>query len=217
MPCLFPTTLEHFVLKTQQKRLNFTTSYNIRMDLNTAHDLEDLENFYHTNYPQPIRTMEPLIKILPYHIPSFADMSSSRSTYCCIGKKGHGTLANPCKAVLPHDTRPAIDPNPRVLPNRGNIWAEAETLVKLAKSYLCEDCCTTQLSDVVVAWIKEIESPVERVRCRADSVVDCEGAIGSQGTDIAPVRSLVAASVATREVFSKVFGFWSGSGRTLYH
>lgn len=179
--------------------------------------MENLENFYYTNYPQPIRTMESPIEILPYHIPSLTDISSSRITYCCIGKTGNGILANPCKAVLPHHTRPIINANPRALPSPNDIWSEADSLIRLAKSCLCEDCCSTQLSDVVIAWIKEIENPVERVRRRADSVVDYEGTTVSRVIYVSPVRSLVAASVATREVFSKVFGYWSGSGRTLYH
>jgi hypothetical protein len=188
------------------------------MAFHTTHDLEDLENFYYTDYPPPIRTMETPAEIPLYHVPSFADVSCSRSTYCCIGKKGNGVLVNPCKAVLSNDTRPTIGQGSKTTHKPDNAWAEAETLVKLAKSCLCEDCCTTQLSDVVVAWVNEIENPVERGRRRTDSVVGSEDtSVVSRVVDISPVRTLVAASVATREVFNVVFGFWSGSGRTLYH
>jgi hypothetical protein len=188
------------------------------MSFYTTHDLEDWENFHYTNSPQPVRSMESSIETLPYYIPTFADISSTCVTYCCIGKIRHGILANPYKTVLSNHTRPSLDPFLLSFLKSDNAWSEAETLVKLARSCLCEDCCTAQLLDVIVAWIKEIETPVERTRCRADSVVDHEEmTVMLQVVRIAPVETLVAASVATREVFSKVFGFWSGSGRTLYN
>jgi hypothetical protein len=180
------------------------------MAFNTTPDAEDWDYFYFTNYSPPIRTMESPVEILPYQIITFADISSTRITHRCIGRTGNGNLANPCKAALSHNTRPTFEPISRGIREERDGWKQAETLFKLARSCLCEECCQTQLSDVVVAWVNEIEDRVGKTVRRADYVVDLEEMdIMSRVADIAPVKTLVAASVATREVFSKVFSFWS--------
>jgi hypothetical protein len=61
---------------------------------------------------------------------------------------------------------------------------------------------------VVVAWVDELRSLDESEVGRADSVVD-DQEMRSMVADLAPVKTLVAASVATRDLFSKVCGFWS--------
>jgi hypothetical protein len=180
------------------------------MAFDTTPYSEDLEYFYYTNFPQPVRTMEQPIEVPFYRIVTLADISSTRNIHRCIGKKENGLLANQCKATLSHNILPTISTGPESILKTGNAWSEAEYLIKLARLCLCEDCCITQLSDVVVAWINELENPVERIIRRADSVVDDEEmGVMSRVTDIAPVKSLVAASVATREIITKVWGFWS--------
>jgi hypothetical protein len=170
---------------------------------------EDWDYFYFTNHPQPIRTMESSIEILPYQITTLADISCTRSVYCCIGRQGQGLLADQCKRTLSENMPSTTVSIPRSITQSDDGWTEAERLVKLARSCLCE-CCQTQLTDVVVAWVNEIENPIGATVRRADSVVDSEEmGIMSRVGDIAPVKTLVAASVATRGVFSKVFSFWS--------
>jgi len=63
---------------------------------------------------------------------------------------------------------------------------------------------------VVFAWVEELEHPVDRTVRRSDSVVDVDKMeVLSRIAEIAPVKSLVAASVATRDLVSKVWGFWT--------
>ena len=180
------------------------------MAFNTTPDSEDWDYFYYTNHPQPLRTMEQPFEILQYHIMTFADISSSRNIHRCIGKNGNGLLAEQCKATLAHNTHLATHPISKSAVETGNVWTEAKHLVKLARSCLCEECCDTQLSDVVVAWVEELENPLHRTVRRADSVID-EEAVGavSRVVEMASVKSLVAASVATRDLVSKVWGLWS--------
>jgi hypothetical protein len=179
------------------------------MAFNTTPDSEDWDYFYFTNHPQPIRTMESSMEILPYRLTTLADISCTRSVYRCIGRQGQGLLADQCKMALSENMSSSTDSIPRSITQSDNGWTEAERLVKLARSCLCE-CCQTQLTDVVVAWVNEIENPIGATVSGADSVVDPrEMGIMSRVVDITPVKTLVAASVATREVFSKVFSFWS--------
>jgi hypothetical protein len=180
------------------------------MAFDTTPYSEDLEYFYYTNHPQPIRTIEEFIEVPLYRIRAFADIFSTRNIHRCIGKQGNGLLADQCKVTLSQNILPTAATIPSSILEIGDGWKETENLVKLARSCLCEDCYTTQLSDVVVAWVNELETPVERNVRRADSVVDTEEmGVVSRVVDIAPVKSLVAASVATREVFTKVLSFWS--------
>jgi len=169
---------------------------------------EDLEYFYYMDHPQPVRIMEPPIEIHLYHFARLGDITSTRSIHHCIGKKGNGLLAEQCKVALTHNALPPAISFPKN--EVGHGWNKAEHLVNLARRCLCEQCCATQLSDVVFAWVEELEHPVDRTVRRTDSVVD-EEEIGmvSRVVDSAPVKSLVAASVATREFVSRAWGFWS--------
>lgn len=117
-------------------------------------------------------------------------------------------LGDSCKATLSHDTRSVTSAISKSLSTRGSTWAGTGDLVKLAKLCLCQDCVQTQLSDVVVAWVDELRSLDESEVGRADSVVD-DQEMRSMVADLAPVKTLVAASVATRDLFSKVCGFLS--------
>jgi hypothetical protein len=180
------------------------------MAFETTPNLEDLEYFYYMDYPQPIHTAEEAIEISPYCVAAFADISSTRCIYRCIGKKGNGLLAELCKATLSHDPLPTSTTISKHISKEVGVWAAAEYLVKLARSCLCDECCTTQLTDVVVAWVEELENPTERPVRRADSVIDAEKmVVSSKVVDIAPLKALVAASAATRDLVSKVLGFWS--------
>lgn len=171
---------------------------------------QDLEYFCYLDHPQPVRIMEPPIEIHLYHITRLEDISSTRRIHHCIGKKGNGLLAKQCKAALSYNALPPAISFPKTNSEVGHGWDEAEYLVNLARRCLCEQCCATQLSDVVFAWVEELEHPVDRVVRRTDSVVDVdEMEVLSRIAEIAPVKSLVAASVATRDLVSKVWGLWT--------
>lgn len=180
------------------------------MAYNTTPDSEDWDYFYFTNYPQPVRAMEQATEVLPYRIATFADISSSRNIHRCIGRKGNGLLADHCKRPLFHNIQTTPNATMKMVLNADSVWTEAGSLVRLARSCLCEECCTTQLSDVVVAWVDELDNLSEKTMHRADSVIDGEelGGVARIG-EIAPVKSLVAASIATRDLVSKVWGYWS--------
>lgn len=152
--------------------------------------------------------LDPPVEIPPYRIPKLADISGTCIIHRCIGKKRPGLLADQCKAVLSHDIRPVTTSVSKSFSTSDSAWAETGTVVKLARLCLCRDCGQTQLSDVVVAWVQELENTNEPEIEKADSVVDDQEK-KALVTDLAPVNTLIAASVATRDLFSKVYGFWS--------
>ena len=167
----------------------------------------DPDYFYYMHYPKPVWTIDPPVEVPPYRIPKFADISGTCMVHRCIGKKGHGILGDPCKATLSHDIRSVTTAVSKSLSKSGSAWAGGD-LINLARLCLCQDCSQTQLSDVVIAWVHELETPDEPKIERADSVVDDQEK-RSMVADLAPVKTLVAASVATRDLLSKVYGFWS--------
>ncbi|CAD0094130.1 unnamed protein product [Aureobasidium vineae] len=168
----------------------------------------DPDYLYYMIYLQPVCTMDLPVEIPPYRVATFADISGSCMIHRCIGKQGTGVLTDQCKTTLSNDTRPIVRAIPKSDSYGGNGWADAKYLAKLARLCLCQDCCQTHLSDVVIAWVNELLDPDGAEDERADSVVDPEET-KPLITGLAPVKSLVAGSVATRNLFSKVCGFWS--------
>ncbi|KEQ65533.1 uncharacterized protein M437DRAFT_42014, partial [Aureobasidium melanogenum CBS 110374] len=147
------------------------------------------------------------IEAPPYCIPTIADISVTCMIHCCIGKKGHGILVDSCKVMLSHNIRSVACAISKHFSKSDVSWVGTGYLVKLARLCLCQDCSQTQLSDVVIAWMHELENTNEPRFDEANSVVDDQKR--SMVAEPAPVRTLVAASVATRDLFSKVCGFWS--------
>ncbi|CAD0112525.1 unnamed protein product [Aureobasidium uvarum] len=168
----------------------------------------DPDYFYYMNYPKPVWTTDTPVEIPLYHIPTLADILGTCIIHRCIGKKGTGILADQCKVTLSNNIRTTMSTFPKTDSYGSDAWTDTKYLFKLARLCLCEDCCQTQLSDVVVAWLNEILDAARDEDERADSVVDAEET-KSLLAGLAPVKSLVAASVATRNLFSKVCGFWS--------
>lgn len=166
----------------------------------------DPDYFYYMHYSKPAWTIDPPVEGPPYRIPKFAKISGTCMIHCCIGKKGYGILGDPCSATLPHGIRLATNAVLKQFTESGSAWSGCE-LVKLAKLCLCQDCGQTQLSDVVIAWVHELETQDEPELGRVDSVVDDQEK-KSMVADLVPVKTLVAASIATRDVLSKVYGFW---------
>lgn len=168
----------------------------------------DLDYFYYMNYSKPVSKVDPPIEAPPYCIPTSADISVTCMIHCCIGKKGHGILVDSCKFMLSHNIRSVACAISKHFSKSDVSWTGAGALVNLARLCLCQDCSQTQLSDVVVAWMHELENTNGSEFDRADSVVDDQER-KLMVTDLAPVKTLVAASVATRDLFNKVCGFWS--------